>query len=55
MASAFLFKTQESLDRRRITLWHGDVLVWDQQTPAWDIPMTKNLPNCSKQSTWDAI
>jgi alkylated DNA repair protein (DNA oxidative demethylase) len=31
MASAFLFKNHESLDARRITLWHGDVLVWDQQ------------------------
>ncbi|WP_408254310.1 alpha-ketoglutarate-dependent dioxygenase AlkB [Paraburkholderia phytofirmans] len=31
MASAFLFKNHESLDTRRITLWHGDVLVWDQQ------------------------
>jgi alkylated DNA repair protein (DNA oxidative demethylase) len=31
MASAFLFKNQESLDARRITLWHGDVLVGDQQ------------------------
>jgi alkylated DNA repair protein (DNA oxidative demethylase) len=30
MASAFLFKTQESPDTRRITLWHGDVLIWDQ-------------------------
>jgi DNA oxidative demethylase len=30
MASAFVFKTHESLDPRRITLWHGDVLVWDQ-------------------------
>jgi alkylated DNA repair protein (DNA oxidative demethylase) len=31
MASAFLFKEHESLDARRITLWHGDVIVWDQQ------------------------
>src|ERR1700722_3382544 len=31
MANAFLFENHESLDTRRITLWHGDVLVWDRQ------------------------
>jgi alkylated DNA repair protein (DNA oxidative demethylase) len=31
MANAFLFENPESLDTRRITLGHGDVLVWDQQ------------------------
>jgi DNA oxidative demethylase len=30
MANAFLFENHESLDTRRITLWHGDVLVWDR-------------------------
>jgi DNA oxidative demethylase len=31
MASAFLFENHASPDTRRITLWHGNVLVWDQR------------------------
>jgi alkylated DNA repair protein (DNA oxidative demethylase) len=34
LANAFFFENHESLDTRRITLWHGDVLVWDE--PARD-------------------